>query len=185
MTDTEIVELYWARSDQAIPETASRYGAYCHTVACHILADREDAEECVNDTWLKAWNSMPTNRPSHLAPYLARMTRWLSLSRLRERNSLHRGGGELPLVLEELTEAADSTADPAVEVEQQELNLAVRKFLSTLAETERKVFLARYWYLAPIEEISTKFHFSKSKVTSMLFRTRKKLLFYLKEEGLC
>ena len=94
LEDSKIVDLYWRRSEEAIPETARKFGSYCRTIAYNILSDEQDAEECVNDTWFKAWNSMPTHRPALLAPYLAKLTRWLSLSRLRERNALRRGGGE-------------------------------------------------------------------------------------------
>ena len=100
MDDAKIVELYWSRSEQAIAETESKYGKYCRTISNNILADISDAEECVNDTYLKAWNSMPTHRPSRLAPYLGKLTRWLSLNRLRDKDCLKRGNGELPLVLD-------------------------------------------------------------------------------------
>ncbi len=185
MDDRKIVDLYWQRDENAIPETAAKFGGYCRTIAMHIVSDAQDAEECVNDTWFKAWNSMPTNRPAKLAPYLGKLTRWISLTRLREKTSLKRGGGEVSLALDELAEAVDSGEDVEKVVELKELNAALRRFLQALEETERKVFLARYWYIAPVQEIAEKFAFSESKVTSMLHRTRKKLLRCLKEEGLC
>ena len=185
MEDRKIVDLYWQRDENAIPETAAKFGGYCRTIAYNILSDAEDAEECLNDTWLRAWNTMPTNRPSRLAPYLGKLSRWISLTRLREKTSLKRGGGETELVLDELADAVDSGADVEKAVELKELNAALRRFLKTLGETERQVFLARYWFIASIAEIAEKFGFSESKVTSMLHRTRKKLLAYLKEEGLC
>ena len=185
MEDRKIVDLYWQRDENAIPETAAKFGGYCRTIAYNILSDAEDAEECLNDTWLRAWNTMPTNRPAKLAPYLGKLTRWISLTRLREKTSLKRGGGETELVLDELAEVVDSGADVEKAVELKELNAALRRFLKSLGETERQVFLARYWFIASIAEIAEKFGFSESKVTSMLHRTRKKLLAYLKEEGLC
>ena len=185
MEDRKIVDLYWQRDENAIPETAAKFGGYCRTIAYNILSDAEDAEECLNDTWLRAWNTMPTNRPSRLAPYLGKLSRWISLTRLREKTSLKRGGGETELVLDELAEAVDSGADVEKAVELKELNAALRRFLKSLGETERQVFLARYWFIASIAEIAEKFGFSESKVNSMLHRTRKKLLGYLKEEGLC
>ena len=185
MEDRKIVDLYWQRDENAIPETAAKFGGYCRTIAYNILSDAEDAEECLNDTWLRAWNTMPTNRPSRLAPYLGKLSRWISLTRLREKTSLKRGGGETELVLDELADAVDSGADVEKAVELKELNAALRRFLKTLGETERQVFLARYWFIASIAEIAEKFGFSESKVNSMLHRTRKKLLGYLKEEGLC
>ena len=144
MEDAKIVDLYWQRSEQAISESAAKYGKYCRTISYNILANSEDADECLNDTWIKAWNSMPSNRPSRLAPYLAKLTRWLSLSRLRENNSLRRGGGELPLVLDELAETLDSGRDVQRELEIRELNQALRRLLSGLGKDERDVFLSRY-----------------------------------------
>ncbi len=185
MDDTKIVDLYWARSERAVEETERKFGGYCRTVAYNILADASDAEECVNDTWMKAWRSMPTDRPRRLAPYLGKMTRWLSLSRLRERNSLKRGGGELPLVLDELAEVLDSGADTQKELELRELERALRRLIGTLGGDERDLFLGRYWYMAPIAELAEKYGLTESNVKTMLHRTRKKLLKQLKEEGLC
>ena len=185
MEDSKIVDLYWQRSEQAVPETAAKYGSYCRTIAYNILSDAQDAEECVNDTYLKAWNSMPTNRPSRLAPYLGKLSRWISLTRLRERNALRRGGGEVSLVLDELSEALPGREDIQKTVELKELGEAVRRFLAGIDETEAQVFLARCWYMAPIAEIADRFGFPESKINSMLHRTRQKLLRFLKEEGLC
>ena len=185
MDDKQIVDLYWARSERAIEETERKFGGYCRTVSYNILANTADAEECVNDTWMKAWNSMPTHRPSLLAPYLGKLTRWLSLTRLRENNSLRRGGGELPLVLDELAETLDSGADTERELELKELNEALRRMVKALSKDERDVFLCRYWYMASIREIAEKTGFSESKVKTMLHRTRNKLHRQLMEEGLC
>ena len=185
LEDKQIVDLYWQRSEQAVPETAAKYGSYCRTIAYNILSDAQDAEECVNDTYLKAWNSMPTNRPSRLAPYLGKLSRWISLTRLRERGALRRGGGEVSLVLNELSEAVPSGEDLQKTLELRELSDAVRRFLAGIDETEAQVFLARCWYMASIAEIADKFGFTESKVNSMLHRTRRKLQRFLKEEGLC
>lgn len=185
MDDKQIVDLYWARSEKAIEETEHKFGSYCRTVSYNILANAADAEECVNDTWLKAWNSMPTHRPSLLAPYLGKLTRWLSLTRLREKNSLRRGGGELPLILDELAETLDSGEDTEQELEVRELNRELRRLVNALGKDEKDVFLSRYWYMASVKEIAEKTGFSESKVKTMLHRTRKKLLSQLKEEGLC
>ncbi len=185
MEDEKIVDLYWKRSEQAVSETAAKYGKYCRTISFNILANINDAEECVNDTYMKAWNSMPTNRPSRLAPYLGRLTRWLSLERLRENNSLKRGGGELPLVLDELSETLDSGMDTEKEVELKELNHEIQRMLQSLSKNERDIFLCRYWYVASISEIAKNCGCSESKVKTSLHRTRKKLLEQLKEVGLC
>ena len=185
LQDQEIVSLYWQRSEEAIPETIRKYGAYCHSIAMNILSNREDAEECVNDTWLGAWNSMPENRPAFLAPYLARLTRWLSLSTLKSRNRLKRGGGEATLALEELQHDLSSGTDPFDQIELQELSEIINAFIASLNSTERKIFLARYWYMSPISLISEKSGFSKSKVKSMLLRTRRRLHRTLEDAGLC
>ena len=185
MNDNQIVDLYWTRSEKAIEETEHKFGSYCRTVSYNILANTEDAEECVNDTWLGAWNSMPSNRPKVLAPYLAKLTRWLSLTRLREQNALRRGGGETALVLDELSEVVPDGTDLEKRVELKELSEALRRFLAGLDETEAQVFLARCWYMAGVKEIAEKFGFTPGKVSTMLHRTRKKLQDYLKEEGLC
>ena len=184
MDDARIVDLYWARSERALEETERKFGAYCRTVAYNILSDASDAEECVNDAWMKAWNSMPTDRPRRLAPYLGKMTRWLSLSRLRERNSLKRGGGELPLALDELAEALDSGADTQKELELRELERALRRLIEALGKDERDVFLSRYWYMADIGTIAERFGFTAAKTRSMLFRTRKKLRSLLRKENI-
>ena len=185
MEDSAIVDLYWQRSEQAIPETEHKYGGYCHTVAMRIVNNHEDAEECVNDTWLGAWNSMPENRPSYLAPYLAKLTRWLSLSRVKAQNRLKRGGNEVTLSLEELDSELGEGTDLARQIELKELSDYLDVFLTGLPIEERKIFLARYWYAASIREIAEKSSYSESKIKSMLLRTRRKLKKALEMEGLC
>lgn len=183
MEDRQIVDLYWQRSEKAISATADKYGGYCRAIADNILANAQDAEECVNDTYLGAWNSMPENRPARLAPYLGKLCRWLSLSRLKERGRLKRGGGEATLALEELSEVLDSGFRTERQLERRELARAINAFLAGLGETQRRVFLCRYWYMASVTEIAESFGFSQSKVSSMLHRTRQKLRKFLEEEG--
>ena len=185
MEDSGIVALYWARSEVAISETSSKCGRYCFTIANNILSDREDADECVNDTYLAAWNSMPPHRPSILSTFLGKLTRRISIDRFRIRGAAKRGGGETALVLDELAETLDSGMDTARELEIKELNRELRRLLDRLEKEERDVFISRYWYVASIAEIAEKSRFSESKVKTMLHRTRKKLLQQLKEEGLC
>jgi len=186
LEDRDIVALYWRRDEDAIAATAQKYGSYCRIIGYNILRDEQDAEECVNDTYARAWDSMPSNRPDHLAPYLGKLTRWIALDRLKWQNSQKRGGkNESSLSLEdigELTLQGDSVQN---ELEYHELCMAINGFLQNLSATERQVFLARYWYMANIREIARQFHFHESKVKSMLMRTRSKLMNYLKEEGLC
>ncbi len=183
MEDSRIVGLYWARDENAIRETAAKYGRYCFAIAMNILARQEDAEESVNDTWMQAWNSMPPHRPAILSTFLGKLTRRVSLKRQRARNAEKRGGGQVPLALEELMECIP--AGPSVEetLSQQELARSIDGFLAGLPRTEQAVFLFRYWRLASIAQVAESFGFSESKVKSMLFRTRKKLLAHLQKEG--
>lgn len=183
MKDHEIVDLYWQRDPEAIRETGAKYGGYCFTIARNILADSRDTEECLNDTWLNAWNAMPEERPSFLAPFLGKITRNLAFNRYRARRAEKRGGGELPAVLEELAECA-SSADTHREVEALELGEAVNRFLHTLPERECSIFLRRYWFAEPASEIGGRYGLREGAVRSSLFRSREKLRNYLKEEGL-
>lgn len=183
MEDNQIVALYWKRDEEAIRATDQKYGPFCHAIAYNILASHEDAEETVNDTYAGAWNAMPPHRPGVLSSFLAKLTRRISLNRWRDNRAGKRGGGQVPLALDELTECIPAGQDVAQEVELKELAAAVRRFLSGLAENERDVFVSRYFYLAPIAEISQKFGFSESKTKSMLFRIRGKLRKKLQEEG--
>lgn len=184
MEDHAIIELYWERSEDAISKTAAKYGGYCYTIAYNILSNNEDAEESVNDTWLAAWNTMPPRRPKLLAAFLGKMTRYISLDRWKNRTARKRGGGEVPLVLEELEECI--SGDDSVEKEylQKEFAKSLNQFVEDLPDVERKVFLCRYWYMDSIEIIAERFGFSESKVASMLHRTRGKLRKMLEQEGI-
>ncbi len=183
MEDKDIVDLYWQRSERAIAESAAKYGAYCRTVAGRIRRNDEDAEECTSDVWLHAWNAMPSDRPERLSLYLGRLSRWLSLNRLRDRDRLRRGGGEVTLALEELDELIPAASDTEKEVERRELSHCIGDYVNQMKEPERSVFLCRYWYLAPVKEIASRFGFSEAKVKSMLMRSRRKLKTELEKEG--
>ena len=184
MEDSRIVDLYWARDEQAIDATAKKYGRYCYRIAFNILSNNEDANESVNDTYMGAWRSMPPHRPSVLSTFLGKITRRISLNRWRNQTRIKRGSGEVLLALEELSDCISSNTSIEQIVEQRELAQAVNTFLRTLPETERDVFVCRYWFLASITEISSKFDITDSKTKSMLFRTRGKLKNYLMKEGL-
>lgn len=184
MEDEKIIDLYWSRSETAISETDRKYGKYCYSIAYNILTNNEDAEESVSDTYMAAWKAMPPKRPSVLATFLGKITRHLSIDRWRARNRYKRGGGEIILALEELEDcvAAEQTMEKALERKQ--LALVINRFLDSLPQTERRVFLCRYWYLDPVSDIAGFFGFSDSKVASMLHRTRKKLRTVLEKEEL-
>lgn len=183
MDDNAIVDLYFRRSEQAIKETATKYGNYCYSIAYNILNNNEDAEESVNDTYNDAWNSIPPHCPSILSTFLGKITRRISIDRWRKHNAKKRGGGEMPLVLEELQNCISNTASVEEEYERQHLSDVINTFVKSLPEMEQKVFLCRYWYMDSISSINRQFGFSESKVKSMLFRTREKLRLVLIKEG--
>lgn len=183
MDDSAIVQLYFDRSEDAISETDRKYGPYCYTIAHNILANKEDAEESVSDTYLAAWNTMPPRRPSILSTFLGKITRRLSIDRWRIRTAYKRGGGELPLALDELSECVSGGETPEQTLMRRQLALRFNQFLQGLPETERSVFLCRYWYVDSIAQIAAQFGFTESKVTSMLHRTRGKLRTWLQKEG--
>ena len=182
MEDQGIIKLFFDRSEQAIVETDKKYGGFCYSIAYNILDNREDSEESVSDTYMAAWNTIPPHRPSFLNAFLAKLTRHISIDRWRKRSAKKRGGGEMILALEELEECADSH-NVETELAKKELTRLLNAFLSSLPDTERNVFLCRYWYLDSIQTISEVSGFSQSKVTSMLHRLREKLRKKLSEEG--
>lgn len=183
MKDREIIDLYWARADEAIGETQAKYGKYCYSVALRILKDPDDAKEVVNDVYLGAWNSIPPHRPAELATFLGKLTRRLAIKKWQKDRAQKRGGGEVALALEELGDCIPSDQSPEREVEAGELGRAVRDFVADLPSNERNIFVCRYWYLDPITQICRQYGFSESKVKSMLHRTRKKLKKHLIKEG--
>ncbi len=175
MDDSSIVKLYFARSEQAIRETDTKYGGYCYSIAYNILANPEDSEESVSDTYLSAWNSIPPRKPIPLAPFLGKIVRHISIDKWRKSSARKRGGGTVSIALEELQECISSGENVEDRYAQKELIARVREFVAKLPETERRVFVCRYWYLDSIGEIAKRFSFSESKVNSMLHRTRVKL----------
>ncbi len=183
MEDSQIVDLYWERNEQAIRAAASKYGGYCYSIAYNILRSREDADESVNDTSLGAWNAMPPHRPNCLRTFLGKITRRVSLKKWRDEHRDKRGGDEVSLALEELSECIPSNASVEESVIAGELSARINRFVGTLAPTERQVFLCRYWYLDSIDKISADLCFGKSKVKSMLRRTRARLRADLEKEG--
>ena len=183
MDDKRIVDLYFSRNEEAIIQTDKKYGHYCYCIAYSILVNREDAEESVSDTYMTAWRKIPPRRPAVLSTFLGKITRHISIDRWRERSAYKRGGGEVPLVLEELEDCVAGVQNVELEYVRKEVIKAYIKFLDKLPVTERRVFLCRYWYVESIEAIADKFGFSQSRVKTMLYRTRIKLRRQLAEEG--
>lgn len=180
MEDHRIVDLYFARSEQAIAETQRKYGRYCRAVAYNILLSREDAEECENDTYLRAWNAIPPHRPSRLATFLGKITRNLALDRYDRMHTQKRA--HTAAVFEEMEECLPSgDASPADEIALKE---AINGFLSTLTKRDRVIFMRRYWYMLPLRDIAQGMAVTESGVKAILSRTRLKLKHYLEKEGI-
>lgn len=183
MDDKQIVDLYWARSETAISETEKKYGRYCHYIAYRILYNNEDAEEVVNDTYLKTWNTIPPYRPDPLKAYVGLLCNQLALDRYDEKQAAKRGGGQLPLVLEELSECIPDRSDRADISESVALRDSLNKFLWSLPKKTRNIFVRRYWYVSSIAEIAEDFSMKESSVAMLMLRTRKKLRVFLSKEG--
>lgn len=184
MRDTDIIELYWKRSEAAISETTIKYGKYCRTISYAILHNAEDAEECVNDTYLSAWRSIPPKRPNSLQAYLGKITRNLSLNKYKLYSAQKRGMGETAIALSELEESIPSENDVQQASDEKHLVDCIKKFLYAQPKIKRNVFVRRYWYLSSVREIADEYKMSESKITSMLLRMRKQLKIYLEEEGI-
>ncbi len=184
MEDENIVALYWQRDESAIQETKDKYGLYLSKIAYNILCSPQDSEESVNDTYLAAWDSMPPHRPSVLSTYLGKLTRRISIDIFRRKNRNKRQASEYALSLDELKDcisAKESAPDCALET--QMLADAIQKFLSTLSEDARNLFIGRYYFLDPLREVARYCGMGESKAKSMLFRTRCNLKAYLEQEG--
>lgn len=184
MRDEAIVGLYWSRDERAIAFTDEKYHIYCHTIADRILHSIDDAEECVNDTWLRAWNTIPPQKPSNLRLFLGRITRNLSLDRYRRLHADKRGGGEMPVLLEELEECATARDAVFEEIRKKELAEQLNHFLRALSLRDRTVFLKRYFYAMPVSEIARQLGMTENNVSKILSRTRDKLKLFLGEEGI-
>ena len=182
MEDSQIIQLYWDRDPDAISATAEKYCSYCTTIARNILGNSQDVEECVNDTYLNAWNSMPPHRPHVLASFLGRLTRNLSLNRYKLQHSAKRGGYGFALVLDELADCV-SGMDVEQQIDRDELLQAVNVFLAGLSTKKRGLFVCRYWYADSISDIAKRYAMSESNVSTMLSRIRKSLRSFLRERG--
>ena len=184
MKDNEIIDLYWNRDEAAITATADTYGNYCYSIAYNILYNNEDAEECVNDTWLNAWKSIPPQRPNRLSTYLGKITRNLSLDRYKLLTAQKRGMGQVELALSELEGCVPAQVDVEQIMDEKMLVSAIETFLRAQLQTERNIFVGRYWYLYSIRDLAGAYRMSESKVASLLHRMRKKLKLHLEKEGI-
>ena len=183
MEDGQIVQLFRDRNELAIHESAAKYGAYCTSIAVNILGNPADAEECVNDTWLKAWNAIPPADPADLKTYLGKITRNLAADRSRAMHRTKRGGGELPAVLDELGDIASGRDDALSPLLAEELLEEIRRFLTALPPEKRVMFIRRYWYADSIAAIAERLSVSENRVSVTLNRIREKLRDHLNRKG--
>lgn len=184
MEDTDIVRLYLGRDEAALEETDRKYRSYCLSIARNIVGDPEDAAECVNDTWLAAWNSIPPHEPERLDTYLGKIARRMALRKWRNDRALKRGGGQVTLALEELADCVPAGGSVDEGVAAEAVAAGINGFLAGLSADRRRVFVRRYWYLDPVEVIARDMGWSASKVTTVLHRTRIRLREYLIKEEL-
>lgn len=183
MDDNSIIQLYWDRNDQAIRVTSEKYGRYCKAIAKNILNNEEDAEECVNDTYLNAWNAMPTCWPKQLSTFLGKITRNLSFNRYKHSHAEKRGGGEIMLVLDELADCVSDADDVEQMIDRRELEKAINLFLRGLPREKRDIFVRRYWYADSVSDIASSYGMLQGTVSKTLERTRKQLKSHLMERG--
>lgn len=183
MEDITIVELFWKRCESVLTEVAAKYGTYCTGISMQILHSEADAEECVNDTWLHAWNSIPPSRPNLLKAYLGKITRNLSLDRWKRNTAKKRGGSQVELLLEELEDCIPSADSVQNEVESKAVEEWINRFLKAQTEANRWLFIRRYWYGDSIADLAKKTKMTESYVKTQLFRLRQKLKQCLEQEG--
>lgn len=184
LSDGEIITLFFERNEKALSAVSRKYGNYCGAVVRSIIKNPQDVEECLNDTWLKTWESIPPAKPKNLGGFLAKIAKNLSLNRYEHSHAGKRGGGEIPLVLDELSECVADKNDVEKAFEQKVLTDAVNDFLRTLPRDKRDVFVLRYWYCLSVAEIADKTGLSRGSVSVSLTRTRHKLAGHLKKSGL-
>ena len=184
MDDKQIIDLFFDRDETALEHTAEKYDSYCYTVARNILGSDEDAKECVNDALLAAWDTIPPNRPEKLSLYLGKITKNLSVNKLRAINAKKRGADYIRVCIDELTEAIPSSESPAGLLETEEMISAIERGLRSVSATNRRIFISRYYYLESIGEIAARFCMNENQVKLRLCRTREKLRKYLRKEGL-
>ena len=183
MEDAKIIELYWERDERAVSETEKKYGKYCHSIAFGVLRNELDAEECVNDTYLRVWESIPPHRPNRLAAFIGKITRNLSINRYMHDRAKKRSGFT-EVIFDEIAEIIpDPESQSGVENEAV-ISDAINAFLATLPQRTRIIFVRRYWYMSTIADIADSLDLSESNVKVILLRTRKKLREHLLKEGI-
>jgi len=175
MTDTEIIHLLWERNEDALIELNQSYGAYCYSISYQIVQDREDANECLNDTWFQTWNSIPDKRPASLRAFVAKIARNLSLNRVIHKNALKRGSGTVHAVFDELAEMIGTDDPIEAFIDRQSFIQNMNCFLKTLNPLDRNIFLLRFWYFKTPKEIALRFSIPEYAIYNSLNRVKKQL----------
>lgn len=183
LEDSQIISLFYERSEQAIAELDRKYGAAVKKTVANILSSRQDVEECANDTYLGVWNSIPPQNPNPLISYVCKIARNLATWKYHS-NTAQKRNGQYDLVLDELEECIPATNNVESDYEAKELSAAISRFLNSLSYDDRFCFLRRYWYADSVSDIATITHGNSHRISVRLFRTREKLYRYLREEGL-
>lgn len=183
MQDHDIIELYFARDERAIKESSDKYGDYCLSIAQNILKNLQDAEECVNDTWLRTWNAIPPARPDRLQQFLGSITRHVSLDHYRRNHRKSVAGNETAVALDEIQDMLASNVNVTSQVEEREMVAAIDRFLWSLPERECNLFIRRYYHMDAIKDIAKRYGLSVANVKKILSRTRARLREFLEKEG--
>ena len=183
MEDMEIIELYWQRDERAVQESDTKYGRLCRSIARRLLESMEDSDECVSDTWLRSWNAIPPQRPDKLKLFFAKITRNLSVDKLKGRLAQKRGGGETELILEELQECVASSGDAEGEYIAKELGQTINTFVRSLPEREANLFIRRYFFGERVEDLAPRYQLTPHNAAVILSRVRQKLKKRLEKEG--
>lgn len=183
MQDSKIIDLYWKRDQQAIAASSEKYGAYCFAVAKSILSMDQDCEECVNDTWLGAWNTIPPHRPMVLRMFFAKITRSRAFDRFKKQNAKKRGAGEINAILDELAECLAGGESVEQTVDRRALDKAIETFVRSLSERDGNVFIRRYFFAETTAQIADRYDLTQNNVLVILSRTRQKLKQHLMKEG--
>lgn len=182
MEDATIIDLYWNRSETAIVETNRKYGGYCQSIAFNILSSKEDAEECVNDTWHKTWNKIPPERPNTFRAWLGKIVRNLALDRWRQNHAKKRDCGMNQLLLE-FEDCVPNVSSVEQSVEANELSRVISDWLDTLSQADRRVFIRRYWHGEALHILAQNNGITPGKLAQKMYRLRVSLKTYLEQEG--
>ncbi len=183
MEDRQIIDLYWQRNEAAIAETGRKYGCYCNSIAMNLLENREDAEECVNDTWYQAWVRIPPARPKCLSVWLGCIVRRIAIN-LWHKNHAKKRDCALEILLSELEDCIPAPDTSMQAVQESALTQSIQKWLATLSAQERAVFIRRYWHGTSINALAAQLGLPAGRLTQQLFRLRQKLRTHLEQEGI-